>query len=113
MWRAYGTCRQAVETEIAANRSGPAINGNVGGQHTEPGNRNASQTGGNNGNVRNATSSQVRAIFAIANRNRVDLPGLLGSRFGVARPVDLSIRDASSLIDELKNPAVGNSGSVS
>ena len=111
--RAYGACRQAVEAEIAANRSGPTTNGSVGGQHAEPGNRVANHTDGNNGNVRNATSSQVRAIFAIANRNRVDLPGLLGSRFGVARPDDLSIRDASSLIDELKNPAGGNSGSVS
>ncbi len=104
--RAYLACRQSVESEIATTQSGAT---GPGGQHAEPANRVASHTNGSNGHVRNATSSQVRAIFAIANRNRVDLPSLLGSRFGVSRPDDLSIGDASSLIDELKNPAGGNS----
>jgi hypothetical protein len=107
--RAYLACRQAVEAEIATTKVG--ANG-VGGQHAEPVNRVGNHTNNGGGNVRNATSSQVRAIFAIANRNRVDLSGLLSSRFGVARPDDLSIGDASSLIDELKTPAPGNSGSV-
>ena len=113
--RAYTACRQAVESEIATANAGSTGHGGPGGQHTEPVNRVASHTGGTNnaGNVRGATSSQVRAIFAIANRNRVDLPGLLGSRFGVSRPDDLSIGDASSLIDELKNPTGGNSNPTS
>ena len=110
--KAYAACREAVETELADPVTTPDSgtenlaggNRHLGGQHSN---------GTGTTSVRGATSAQVRAIFAIANRNRVDLPGLLGSRFGVARPDDLSIRDASSLIDELKNPAVGNSGSVS
>ncbi len=88
--RAYVACRQAVESEIAVSHS--PRNG-IGGQHSAtPVNRVAndqpSYQANGNGNVRNATSSQVRAIFAIANRSRVDLPSLL-SQFGVSRPDDL------------------------
>ena len=38
------------------------------------------------------------------------LDQLLGDRFNVSRPEDLSISDASSLIDELKGPAESNGG---
>jgi hypothetical protein len=117
--RAYGACRQAVETEIASNRTGNVGNG-FGGQHSNSAavvNRVANQTTNNssdsNGNVRVATSSQVRAIHAIANRNGADLPGLLQSQFGVGRPDDLSIRDASGLIDQLKGSGNGTSNAVS
>ena len=117
--RAYGACRQAVESEIAANHGEAAhateSNGNVNGigaQHaaasvnrvatyTEAnGNQNTTATAPAAG--RSATPSQVRAIYAIAKRNRVDLPVLLSSQFRVHRPETLSIRDASSLIDQLK-----------
>ena len=54
-----------------------------------------------------ATQSQVRAIFAIARRNQLDPKNLLLERFGLERPEDLSIRDASSLIDDLKRGVVG------
>ena len=101
---AYIACRQAVESEIVTNKS--PQNG-VGGQHSStPFNRVENAPPGHptsgNGNVRNATASQVRAIFAIANRNGVDLPGLLSSQYGVSRPEDLSIGNASLLIDQLK-----------
>ena len=49
-----------------------------------------------------ATQSQVRAIFAIARRQRVDPQSLVQERFHRDRLEDLSIREASSLIDELK-----------
>jgi hypothetical protein len=110
--RAYNACRQAVEEEIAATDANQTNRG----QHSQPVNRvaNHSTNGSTNGRseVRNATSSQVRAIFAIANRNGVDLPPLLNSQFSVARPEDLSIRDASALIDQLKGSANGSNGSV-
>jgi len=51
---------------------------------------------------RNATTSQVKAIHAIASRNRIDVARLVQDRFHVQRPDDLSITDASTLIDELK-----------
>jgi hypothetical protein len=49
-----------------------------------------------------ATQSQLRAIFAIARRQQVDANALALERFGKHRMDDLSIREASSLIDELK-----------
>ena len=54
-------------------------------------------------NGRRATASQVRAIHAIANRNRVDLPSRLQAMFSVDQPGDLSISEASQAIDDLKS----------
>ena len=71
------------------------------------GHRNGVTNGSSNGSSRLATQSQVRAIHAIANRQRVDLSNLLQNRFRVARPDDLSIRDASHMIDELKGQQTG------
>jgi hypothetical protein len=50
---------------------------------------------------RPATENQVRAIRSIAGRQHADLDGLLGQH-GVSRPEDLSLRQASELIDALK-----------
>ncbi len=61
-------------------------------------------------NGRPATQSQVRAIHAIANRQRIDLGSLLRERFGTDQPGDLSISDASQLIDELKASTNGTGG---
>ena len=98
--RAYAACREAVESELSAQEqdSKPQRTG----QHQSPAtNRVANQT--NPGTqTRSATTSQVRAIHAIANRNGVALAGVLG-QFSVSRPDELSIRDASSVIDQLKN----------
>ena len=44
----------------------------------------------------------MKAIYAIARRYRIGLPAFLHGRFHVARPDDLSIGEASELIDELK-----------
>jgi len=63
------------------------------------------------GNGRRATQSQVRAIHAIANRRRIDLAALLGGRYQVNQPDDLSIGQASELIDEMKSAAGGTGGS--
>ena len=61
------------------------------------------------GGPRQATSSQVKAIHAIASRNRIDVGRLVKDRFSVQRPDDLSISDASTLIDELKSAQAGAS----
>ncbi len=53
-------------------------------------------------NLRLATSPQVRAIIAIANRQDVNLVELLQNRFGVDDPSALTVSDASQLIDELR-----------
>ena len=49
-----------------------------------------------------ATEKQIRAITAIARQQHADLDGLLQQEYGVGRPEDLSIKQASELIDMLK-----------
>jgi hypothetical protein len=53
---------------------------------------------------RPATENQVRAIRSIASRQHADLDGLLRDH-GVSRPEELSLRQASELIDALKTAA--------
>jgi hypothetical protein len=57
--------------------------------------------------TRSATSNQVRAIHAIAQRQKLDLSEEVKTRFGVRRPDDLSLEQASQLIDALKPSANG------
>jgi len=60
--------------------------------------------------VRYATPGQVRALRAIARRKRIDLRQLVRERFDTEQIDDLSVRDASVLIDHLDaQPAVATS----
>jgi len=52
---------------------------------------------------RPATASQVRAIRAICSRRKIDLLSLLRERYGLTTADELGIRQASNLIDELKS----------
>ena len=52
-----------------------------------------------------ATQSQIRAIFAITKRQGLDPHKVISERFRVHKMEELTIREASSLIDELKNGA--------
>ena len=102
--RAFASCRQAVEAELGSHVASQP--GSMGGKHVAaPVNRIADQQQSGS-HPRGATEGQVRAIYAISKRNSVQLAGMLGA-FKVTRPEDLSIQDASSLIDQLKNPARG------
>ena len=62
------------------------------------------------GSARQATKSQIGAIHAIADRKRVDLTALLRQRHQTDRPDDLTISEASQLIDELKGSGNGAGG---
>ncbi len=53
--------------------------------------------------VARATQSQIRAIFAITKRQGLDPNVLVRDRYRVHRMDDLSIREASALIDDLKS----------
>jgi hypothetical protein len=59
--------------------------------------------------TRPATASQVRALGAIAERQGIELGDKLHARFGVRNPAELTITEASGLIDELKS-ATGGGG---
>jgi hypothetical protein len=136
--RAYQSCEQAVQDQIARLtsdgpeasqpqeiievRTSPAISGarvTTNGADSQA--TNSADTQATNRAVfreapspRPATASQVRALRAIAARRKIDLVGLLRERFGLTTADELGIRQASNLIDELKGdepaatPANGN-----
>ena len=96
---------QPVVQEIIEVRTAPAIRGvAVSARAQAP--RPQSQT-----SPRPATASQVKAIRAIASRRRIDLVTLLRDRFGLQTADELGIRQASELIDELKNDDQDGAGS--
>ena len=91
--------RSSVDKELNGN-------GNGNGLGSENGHAKNGTTGNgcaSSPNPRPATSSQIKAINAIALKHRVDLPLVLQNRFQLTRLEDLSIRQASELIDTLKS----------
>ena len=123
---AFAACRQAVNDQLALqqstkpspngnseNENSPRSNGHTNGNANGNSNghhaRQAPATGHANGNDRHTkpaggtvTQSQLRAIFAIARRQQVNLQNIVRDHFNPDRPEDLSVREASSLIDDLK-----------
>jgi len=100
----YAQARKSINAELDLPGETPVIE-----QPVPQRNGHASADNGNGSRQEggSATQRQVRAIFAIARRNRVDPKDLVLERFGLERPEDLSIRDASSLIDDLKRGVAG------
>ena len=88
-------------TNGVANGNGHS-NGHASNGHSSNG---SSSNNGQNGRVEvaRATQSQIRAIFAISKRQGLDPHTLISERFRVHKMEDLTIREASSLIDDLKN----------
>ena len=89
----FHQAREAVETELSraeetadASQNGQPLNGNGQDQASI---------------VRRATDGQVRALHAITNRLQIDLYSLLDRLHQVGRPEDLTLQEASQLIDEL------------
>jgi hypothetical protein len=117
--RAYQSCEQAVQDQIARLtsegteasqpqevvevRTSTAISGariTTNGADTQATNRAVFRDAPS---PRPATASQVKAIRAICARRKIDLVGLLRERFGLTTADELGIRQASALIDELKS----------
>ena len=93
--RAYAACRQSINDELAMHhRDGETQSSSEAAEKGEP----ASAT-----RSRPATDAQVRAIRAIASKAGVQLASELNSRFGVRSPNQLSLGQASQMIDELKS----------
>ena len=84
-------------------------NGHANGQATNG--RAANGHSPNNGNgpgrieVARATQSQIRAIFAISKRQGLDPHAVINDRYRVHKMEELTIREASALIDDLKSAA--------
>jgi hypothetical protein len=88
--------KASVDEELAGNAQAN--------QHAANGNDNGQRPGSG----RHATASQLRALRAIADRQGLNLSGLLADRYALSDPSALSITEASALIDELKATANGN-----
>lgn len=103
-----GKLQERIRQLFTLVRSSLAEELNGGNGHNGSNGDNGHHANGNNGGGRStprpATQSQVRAIKAIASNQRLDLVTLLRERFRVARPEELSIKEASQLIDSLKSP---------
>jgi len=71
------------------------------------------QKAGNKGNGRHATQAQVKAIYAIAHsggHSEEDVGRICKESFGEKDPAQLSIGQASQLIDALKGEHAGGNG---
>ena len=87
------------------NGNGHASNGNGHSNgHASNGNGNGNGNGQHNRvEVARATQSQIRAIFAITKRQGLDPHKVINDRYRVHKMEELTIREASAIIDELKN----------
>ena len=92
----FRLARQAVAEELSRNGSAPTAPG-------APTSANGLDTPrSTNGDPRLATDNQIRAIRGLTARHHVDLAEMLRLRFGAATAEELTLADASALIDELK-----------
>jgi hypothetical protein len=114
--QAFVACNQAVKDELyrqqqSASERAAAPNGSNGNSHAQNGNGQGRLPANNQrprrDNIRAATASQVRAIEAIAKRRNLQLDEILWNDFGYSQPGELSITEASKLIDDLKASANG------
>lgn len=106
----FSLAKASVDEELATGPSQQTGNG-----HDDHGSNGTDQStrqpnGRRRDGTRGATASQVRALNAIAERRRLDLPALLVERFQIHEPTGLTITEASSLIDELKRAAGNGTG---
>ncbi len=122
----FGLAQQSINEELqgvsgAAPASPPATNGNGNGagdsnrRHTPPrstANGNGHSRGTQRGStIPPATASQVRALHAIADRQGLNLEGVVRDQYGVDDPAALTIAEASALIDDLNaNNAAATGG---
>ena len=105
----FDLARRAVDEELNGNqaKAEPHASSQQNGRRFASGasGNNTANGGNDNQSVRYATTSQIRAIRAICDRQGVDAVKLANTRFRVNDLEELTLREASSLIDELKGTA--------
>lgn len=103
----FGLVRTSLAEEL--NGNGHAANGNGASTNGHPGPNNGHGAVIIADKPRMATASQLKAISAFAHRQQINLIPFLQNRIGVGRPADLTLKQASQVIDELKAavPACG------
>src|SRR4051794_15088367 len=103
----FGLVRTSLTEELNGSNghAGPPadIRQEIGSRPVTDGRLPMNQPNGSRGKGRPATQSQVKAIFGIARRQRIELAPFLQERFHVHRPDDLTVQEASQVIDELKS----------
>jgi hypothetical protein len=87
--------------------AGPSGNGDQPLGDRPPANGNGVHRGSRDTGPRRSTTSQCKALHAIARAHGVNLGDYLRSHYQAQRPEDLSIRQASEAIDDLKATGVG------
>ena len=97
----FGLARTALQEELNGHGHGPVANSDV------PPSRPPANGDGQNGGLRTtaprrSTPSQCKALHAIARAHGVNLFDYLRDRFHVGGPDELTIRQASAAIDDLK-----------
>jgi len=100
----FGLAKASVEEEL----NGQSANSN--GTSPAAANGNGHTNGQRRDSTRRATASQVRALHSIAKRIHLDATNVVQSRYRVDKPEDLSITEASELIDSLKASGNGAGG---
>jgi len=102
----YGLVRTSLAEELNGNGNGHAAHASNGAGKANDhgaGNGNGNGHSATNGDQpRPATPAQVKAINAIAHRQKINLVPFLQNRIGVGRVADLTIKQASQVIDDLK-----------
>lgn len=94
--------KASVDEELVGSKAnGTCANGD--GKALGETNGNGHPAGRRRDGTRSATASQVRALNAIAEHQGIELGNKLHSMFGVNDPAQLTITEASGLIDEMKN----------
>jgi hypothetical protein len=100
--QAYAACSQAVHDELTRQQSLSAGDDRAPSRADHRAGYSNGHSNGHSNSPRPATPSQLRALAAIAARGRIDLASEVSQQFAGARPEDLSISQASQLIDRLK-----------
>jgi len=101
--QAFAQCRECITKELSMHDGMPVVEPPA--RESMPANKARNTSRGNaasNRTPRTATEAQVRAIRAIASKAGVSLASELEQEFGVHSPNQLTIAQASQLIDSLK-----------